>query len=929
MALLLGFCGAALGAELPEDGVRPVAQGLHLWLDPSADGYRGITEIDLDVVAGGVDRFHLHGKGLDLDSVELEGPPGAKLGSPDSGGSGIRYDFVGDRISVSTPVPLEPGPHRLRIAFRGTYRTDGLGLFRIEVDGRPYLFTDFIPDDARSAFPCWDEPDFKIPWTVRLTAPAGNVVLGNGPVVGEATHPEGTTRILAPTPPLPAYLMAVAVGPFDTVPIRGLRVPGRVVTVRGRSGAEAVAKEIPPLLEALERWFESPLPFAKLDLVAVPELWPSAIENPGLVVFDEDQFLFGADGGSGEQRRRRAKLIAHEIAHMWFGNLVTLEWWNDLWLNESFAEWLAVKVVDARRPDLGLGMETVADAQAMMVEDAVASSRAVRYAVDEPGVLYPAGSVAYRKGRAVLDMFEAWIGPERFRRGVIDYLERHAGGNATADDLWRALDGRAPPQERLGAGTDGDPGVGVGEAMASFLDQPGLPLVRGEVRAGGLRLRQERYRRLGVDLEALTWNVPVGLAWPAADGLRRRMVMLGAGGLELPWKDFGPQGSGGPGARPDWIMLDAGGRGYYRWSVGGEGFGALVDNALDDLDRLEVAAFLGNARALLDAGELSGGAFLDLLGGLLKRRDPGVGGAALGALAEVEAAFVAPGWEEVYGRWLRRSLAPTVASVGLLPGESVPGAEVDGAAASERGLLRPQLWRWLGRQGQDPGVRRRARGIADAWLSGAPLPGDLDPATLQAILEVAAAGGDLDLFHTFRRRLEATDGPAARAMLLKVLGAFEDPGVRDAVLRYVVEGPLSAEESLRLPFGLAHDAAGRDQLYAWFEASSEVVLERLPPQLVPMLPVFARGCSAERLDAARRFFSAPERRHPGVPQQLAMVAEQAETCLALRRREGASAREFLAREGAGVPRQPAGGSTSVPSPGLEDSASFASPASLR
>ena len=335
------------------------------------------------------------------------------------------------------------------------------------------------------------------------------------------------TVAFARTKPLPSYLLALATGPLETVPIPGMSVPGRVVTVKGASGlAGEAVRTTPPLLAALERYFGRPYPYEKLDLIAVPEFWPGAMENPGAITFRDTILLLDARGASAAQREAHVTINAHELAHMWFGDLVTMEWWDDLWLNESFASWMGDKAAEEAFPELRTAVSDVATLQGAMVTDARLSTRAIRQPVSAlDNLLQAADTLAYQKGEAVLGMVEAWVGPEAFRKGVLDYLAAHEWKNASAADLWRAL-GKA-------AGKD------VGGVLATFLDQPGIPLVE----AGAPR-RRPRAR------------LPAPLPEPRRDRSRRGLAdpghpqVRGRGrGAHAHRPARGPVGDRGPGGR--------------------------------------------------------------------------------------------------------------------------------------------------------------------------------------------------------------------------------------------------------------------------------------------------------------------------------------------------------------------------------------------
>ena len=324
------------------------------------------------------------------------------------------------------------------------------------------------------------------------------------------------TVVFKRTPPLPSYLLALAVGPFDTVPITGMSVPGRVVTVKGKGGLAAEAARVaPPLLGALERYFGRPYPFEKLDLLAVPEYWPGAMENPGAITFADQILLIDPAGASVAQRRLLIEVTAHEIAHMWFGDLVTMAWWDDLWLNESFASWMGDKVTQEAFKETEVETRSVEGAQKAMNTDARLTTRAIRQPVGAmDNLLQAADELAYQKGEAVLGMFEAWLGPDVFRQGIRDYLAAHEWGNATAADLWSALS-KASGQD-------------VGKPMATFLDQPGVPVVSAMIVDDGksVRLSQQRFVGAGVKAPPAQWQIPVGVKFSDGGVVQTKTFLL-------------------------------------------------------------------------------------------------------------------------------------------------------------------------------------------------------------------------------------------------------------------------------------------------------------------------------------------------------------------------------------------------------------------
>ncbi|HEY5010008.1 MAG TPA: M1 family metallopeptidase, partial [Acidimicrobiales bacterium] len=371
------------------------------------------------------------------------------------------------------------GDALLEIAYDAPFAATLSGLYRVEENGVHYAYTQFESTDARRAFPCFDEPAFKTAYDITIASPAGTMALANSP---EASHEDGTGGMVvhhfATTRPLPSYLVAFAVGDFDVAEGQTSPFPIRVITTKGRAGLTGIALDAAAgLVAKLGEYFGIRYPYEKLDLVAVPEFDAGAMENPGLVTFRDEILLLDPEHATTEMKRGQAETIAHEFAHQWFGDLVTMQWWDDIWLNEGFATWAEAHMVDAWKPSFGATIDQIADVQFVMDTDALKSARAVRQPVTSTGeVLESFDGLTYEKGAAVLRMLESWLGPDTFRRGVQRYLHDNAWKNAKADDLFHAL-------EFVSAQS-------VSEMAHGFLDKPGVPSVQVNWKCGGkLELR--------------------------------------------------------------------------------------------------------------------------------------------------------------------------------------------------------------------------------------------------------------------------------------------------------------------------------------------------------------------------------------------------------------------------------------------------------
>ena len=342
----------------------------------------------------------------------------------------VEDEFLGLELGEE----IGPGRAVLEVAFRGSMPSNrNSGLYRKSAGDDWYAFTTFTPIDARRAFPCFDEPGYKAPWRVVLHVPRTNIAASNAPAVSERDESDALKRVeFAATQPLPSEVVAIVVGPFDVVDagVAGRnRVPVRVLVPRGRSGEAAAAKAATSdVLARLEEYTGIPYPWAKLDHVAILDMPFGAVENPGLITYRDRALLAGGARDTPEWRFRMRGTMAHELAHQWFGNLVTQAWWDDVWLSEGFATWLGGKMSDLERPDFARGLAPVQSRVDIMRTD----TRPVRLAMNSRKDMDRVYSgIVYQKGAAVLYMVEHWVGAEKFREGIRAYLRAHTNGTGT------------------------------------------------------------------------------------------------------------------------------------------------------------------------------------------------------------------------------------------------------------------------------------------------------------------------------------------------------------------------------------------------------------------------------------------------------------------------------------------------------------------
>ena len=514
--------------------------------------FEGTVVVDLDVVEA-ADCITLNAAELEISSAELTSPTGEVL----TAAALLHPEEERLELSFGSPVKAGVG-YRLALAFTGVLNDHLRGFYRSTFkspEGQEVTIatTQFEATDARRAFPCWDEPDFKATFKVTLDVPEGCVGLSNGPVTSEEALVDGWTRVrFAETMPMSTYLVAFVVGPFElTAPVEVSGVPIRVATVPSKQPLTPFALEAAAhALRFLSEYFAIPYPEAKLDHVAIPDFAFGAMENLGLVTYRETALLVDSARAAQTEMARVASVIAHETAHMWFGDLVTMKWWNGIWLNEAFATFMELTTTDAFKPAWQMWAAFGAGKAAAMAVDGLESTRPVEYPVGRPeeaeGMF---DLLTYQKGGSVLKMLERYLGAETFRLGISAYLSSHAHSNTETSDLWDALEQ-----------VSGEP---VRSIMDSWIFQGGHPLVEAALSDDGTRLvlSQKRftYRPVGTGAGSPTWKVPVNLRVSAGGTVREERLLLDGDGSDLSFD-----------APVDWAIVNAGGWGFYRCSYSPE-----------------------------------------------------------------------------------------------------------------------------------------------------------------------------------------------------------------------------------------------------------------------------------------------------------------------------------------------------------------------
>jgi alanyl aminopeptidase len=839
-------------------GAKPVKMAAQLAIDPSKEVFDGQVTIDLDV-AEPLKVLWLNADGLTLQKTE----PQARIldGGP---------DFVG----LEFAQPLPPGRSALRIDYQGKLsRIDTDGAFKQEENGRWYVLSHFEPTGARRVYPCFDEPSFKVPWQLTLKIPKELLAFSN--TLPESTTEEGALKIVrfAQTPPLPSYLTAFGVGPFEVVEGGKSRSGAavRIVVTQGKKDwASYSAQSSPKLLGIEEEYFGVPYRYGKLDLIEVP-VGTGAMENPGLNTFLQTINLVKPGEETPQFQRRAANVEAHEFAHQWFGDLVTTAWWDDLWLNEAFATWMTPKDIEQFAPQWNAAANRVETRNSAMRADTLLTARRIRQPIESNDDIKTAfDGITYSKGASVISMFEAYVGAEAFRKGVHRYLTTYADGNATAKEFLAAISAEA--------------GKDVAPAFSTFLDQAGVPLVSAKLSCADhkatLALTQERYFAFGEENppQGQTWQIPVCAKFSVRGKLGRACTLLTekTGALALP-------------SCPDWVLPNEGETGYYRLLLDPSALAALSKAKLSGNERL---GLLDDVVAMERAGKLSAAQMLTFLAPFAADPDRHVVSEALGTVASLRDEQVPEGQQPQYAKLVRELFGKRAHALGLQPKKGED---------EETALLRPQLIETVGDQGEDPQLAAGARKLAAAWLEKrAAVSAEMVP----AVLLLAAQHGDRAFFEQLRTAARKEQDRTDRQRMLTALGQFRDPALAKEAQALVLANDLDIRETLGILFAQSREPATRESAYAFLKTNFDALLQRAPRDAAANFPGTTRFCDDAHFADLRDFFTGREEKITGGPRKLSQALETLRLCAALAKQQSASVGAFLgtlAQKSARVP----------------------------
>jgi aminopeptidase N len=895
--LVCGVGGVRLEAQRLPGGVRPVHYSLRIAPDLRAATFSGSETIEV-VLDAAASEITLNAAEIEFVSVtaSVAGQKQIPFGNDKQEKNdkqngltaGVTLDQAKEQVTFSFAKPLPAGPVTLAIEYKGILNDKLHGFYLSKTKLRSYGVTQFEATDARRAFPSFDEPALKAMFDISLIVDEGDTAISNMKIVSDKPGPAGKHTVgFATTPKMSTYLVAWLVGDFacsegkaDGVKIRACATPDKVAETKFALDAAKWT------LHYYDQYFGIKYPLAKLDMVAIPDFEAGAMENFGCITYRETEMLVDAKDGAIAGKKEVAETVAHEMAHQWFGDLVTPVWWDDLWLNEGFATWMETKAAARWHPEWKYDQDVAAELDETLELDAQATTRAVRARAETPSEIEEMfDGIAYGKAGAVIGMVENWVGEAVFQKGVQEYLAAHLYGNAAAEDFWGA-------QTRAS-------GRAVDRVMASFVERPGVPLVGFDAEAAGaVRVRQARFfssRQVRVDdfegsleegqpLPTAPWTVPV--CFKAASGPDCALFDAAAGAGPDGSRAVAATGQMRPPSGGGFFYANAGDKGYYRTAYTAAQLAAIVAHVETGLTPPERIGLLGDRWALMRAGQGTVGEFLDLA--LAVKQDPNAAvlDSALGKVETVGKLIATDDDRERLDGVVRREFGGVYAALGP------PVKHESKAELREQEELRETLFEALGDAG-DPAVLAEAESVAKELFAGHKVGRDSgDAAIADAAVGLAAAKGDAAMYDKLMRVGKNAADPDLKEEALHLLTRFEDPLLVVRTLEYAVSDEVRNQDSWSLIALLLGRRETQD--LAWeFVAQHWTAISRKATVNSGARIVEATGgfCSAEKRDEVASFFAV----HPveSAERTLAKALGSIDACIALRAAEEPGLRQWL------------------------------------
>jgi len=799
----------------------------------------------------------LHAAEIDFHEVTIAAGGTTQVAS-------VTLDPVSETATLTVPQPIPAGAAAIAMRYTGRLNDQLRGFYLSRANNRDYAITQLEATDARRAFPSFDEPAMKATFAVTATIDTKDTAISNGRLISDTPGPgaDKHTLTFATTKRMSPYLVALAVGDWTCVTGGADGIPIRVCGTPNHKDEFGFALESTEFaLRYFNRYFSIAYPFEKLDIVAVPDFSAGAMENTGAIFVREQVLALPKDGGTLARRKQTAQYIAHEVAHQWFGDLVTMAWWDDIWLNEGFATWMEYRPMQESHPEWHGALDEVRDTQRAMALDALRTTRPVRTAVETPDQINQVfDAIAYQKTAAIIRMVEGYAGAAGYRDGINAYLKKFAFANATGEGFWTTL-----------AAATRKP---VDRVLASFITQRSMPIVMAEMRCvGGNTELVLSQRPIADAVPASTlWDIPIcykrernGKVQPAACALlSARTQTAKLDGCSA------------------WVFANVDSRGYYRTSYEGRNLRALGEAArTGQLTPLEQTTLLEDLWALVPLGEQSLAEYLALSSQLVKSRLSPAIATALSRINHISEWVVEEPQRPAFQRWVRETVRPLMARLGWTPEPREP---------EDIQTLRSAVIFTMGNAGRDLDVLREARRLARLHVTGA---ARLHPSIVDTTLRLGAIEGDVELYEQYLARIAGARS-SEEMQYLGALAFFADPNLVKRTLAHATSPDIRAQDAPTLIRQLMQRPSASAATWEHLKTNWDTVVRSFGIfQGIPAVVGSVQHlCDMRSRDDIARFFGT----HPvaGTDRTLQQSLENIERCAATKSAQAKNLAAFLA-----------------------------------
>jgi aminopeptidase N len=869
--LMISICvilGSAGAQRLPQN-VTPQSYDLTFTPDLTSATFDGAETIQVTLASAA--------NSIVLNAAELTVQQASITSKGATEDAQVSFDEAAEQITLRFPNAVAAGPAEIHIQFKGILNDKLRGFYLSETARRRYAVTQFEATDARRAFPSFDEPAFKAVFNISLVIDKNDTAISNGKIISDTPGPgEGKHTVkFSPSSKMSSYLVAMIVGDFQCLEGAADNIPIRVCSVPEKKDLGAFALlSAEHIILYFNTYYYTKYPFEKLDIIAFPDFSAGAMENAAAITYREAELLIDDKTASLDTHQLVTAVLAHEIAHMWFGDLVTMKWWDNIWLNEGFATWAAWKPMEAWKPEWHSERDEIFETTGALSTDSIFSVRPIRAKAETPAEISTLfDGIAYGKAASVLRMVEAYVGPDAFRTGVNSYLKKHAYGNATAEDFWGEL-----------AATSGKP---VDKIMASFVDQAGAPLVTQKLSCANgkthVTLTQQRYFADPAKLAAGSrelWLIPVSLRAAGSTKIRPELLKNREQTFDLP-------------RCAAWVDINAGARGYYRVEYSPASFAKMASQLETAFSPEERVRFVNDSWAMVRVGRLNIANYLQELTYLRADRNRAVIDAMISRLPEMRTSIASPEDKPRFEAWVRNLLEPIAKDLG-------PSA-VAGERA-EKAALRSDVFGALAVYGNDPDLVGQSRAIAEAYMEN---PDSMDSAIAGSALVISASHGDAALYDRYLEHLKSAKTPDEYYSYFGALSSFTDPALTKRTFDFALS-PAVKNQDLYIVNNLLVNSTSQAATWQTYKSLFPEIYKKADAALgAGVVQVAGVFCDAQLRDDSQEFFAA--QKIPGSERLLNNAKEQVNACISLRSLQRANLSAFLASgSGAGVASKPVG-----------------------